>query len=178
MRTGSIRTPAVLSADPLVLVPGGSRIPWPPNDDRFTAEAKRALVLAQQEAVRLAHNHVGPVHLLAGIACADQGVGAHALRELGVTSDGTRHALDLLMPSRGAALAPNEITLTPRAQRVLDISIDESRQRGRPSTASEDLLLALVNEGEHFSKELLRALDIEADAVRKKMAELVDPPGA
>ena len=178
MRTGSIRMPAVLSEDPLRLVPGGSRIPWPPSDDRFTDEAKRALVLAQDEAVRLAHNHVGPVHLLAGIACADQGVGAQALRELGVTSDRTRRALDSLMPSRATALAPDDITLTPRAQRVLDISIAESHQRRRPSAASEDLLLALMNEGEHFSKELLRALDIEADAVRKKLAELVDPRGA
>jgi len=82
------------------------------------------------------------------------------------------------MPSRATALAPDDITLTPRAQRVLDISIGESRRRGRPSAASEDLLLALMNEGEHFSKELLRALDIEADAVRKKLAELVDPRGA
>jgi ATP-dependent Clp protease ATP-binding subunit ClpC len=155
-----------------VLVPGGPSIPWPPSDDRFSAEAKVILALAQEEAVRVGANHLGPVHLLAGIACADQGLGARTLRDLGVTSDGTRRALAVLMDSGGTRLAPDEITLTPRAQRVLDISVGRSRQRGRPSAGSEDVLLALVDEGEHFATQLLRALNIEPETVRHKLLDL------
>ena len=172
MPGGSIRTPLVFSRDPLVLAPGGSSIPWPPTDDHVTAEAKVILALAQEEAVRLGHNHLGPVHLLAGIACADQGPGVRTLRELGVTADGTRRALALLMGSGGTALAPDQITLTPRAQRVLDIAVGRSRQQGRTSAGSEDVLLALVDEGEHFATQLLRALNIEPETVRRKLLEL------
>jgi ATP-dependent Clp protease ATP-binding subunit ClpC len=172
MRGGSIRTPAAQGRDPLVLVPGGPSIPWPPSDDRFTAEAKIILALAQEEAMRVGANHLGPVHLLAGMACADQGLGARAVRELGVTSDGARRALASLMGSAGARLAPDDITLAPRAQRVLEIAIGRSRQRGRSSAASEDLLLALVDEGEHFTTQLLRALNIDPDTVRQKLLEL------
>ncbi len=149
-------------------------MPWPPSGDRFTADAKLALAFAQDEAVRLAHNHVGPVHLLVGVACADEGIGSLALRELGVTSDQTREALASLMASGHTRVAPNEITLIPRAQRVLDIASSRSRQRGEPSTTSEHLLLALIDEGEHFTAQLLRALGIAPDAVRKKLLEFVD----
>jgi len=172
----SIRTPAIQSRDPLTLVPGGPAIPWPPSGDRFTAEAKVALTLAQDEAVRLAHNHIGPVHLLVGIASADQGIGTVALRQLGVTSEGTRDALASLMGSGDTPTAPDEVTIIPRAQRVLDIALGHSRRRGAPSTASEDVLLALIDEGEHFTTQLLRALGVESDAVRKKLLELSTKP--
>jgi ATP-dependent Clp protease ATP-binding subunit ClpA len=170
----SIRTPAIQSRDPLVLVPGGPPIPWPPDDGRFTAEAKLGLAFAQDESVRLAHNHVGPVHLLVGIACADEGIGSLALRELGVSADGTRNALASLMGSGPMPIAPGEITLILRAQRVLDIAVGRSRQRGKSSAASEDVLLALIDEGEHFTTQLMRALGIEPDAVRKRLLELID----
>jgi ATP-dependent Clp protease ATP-binding subunit ClpA len=83
-----------------------------------------------------------------------------------------RHALGSLMGSSGAPLAPDEITLSPRAQRVLDISIHRSRQRGGPSAASEDLLLALIDEREHFTSQILRALNIQPEAVRTKLLDL------
>jgi ATP-dependent Clp protease ATP-binding subunit ClpC len=170
----SIRRPAIQSRDPLTLVPGGPAMPWPPSGDTFTAEAKLALALAQDEAARLAHNHVGPVHLLVGIACADQGAGGLVLRQLGVTPQGTQDALASLMGSGATPTAPDEITITPRAQRVLDIAIGRSAERGERSAASEDVLLALIQESEHITTQLLRATGVEPDVVRKKVLELVD----
>jgi ATP-dependent Clp protease ATP-binding subunit ClpC len=158
----------------LTLVPGGPAIPWPPRDDRFAADAKLALAFAQDEAARLHHNHVGPVHLMVGVACATEGIASVALRELGVTSDRTRYALASVMGRSQSPVLPDEITLTPRAQRVLDISVARSRQRGQSSAASEDLLLAIVEEREHFTTQLLRALSTEPDAVRQRLLELID----
>ena len=170
----SIRRPAIQSGAPLTLVPGGPAMPWPPSGDTFTAEAKLALAVAQDEAARLAHNHVGPVHLLVGIACADQGAGSLVLRQLGVTAQGTRDALAFLMGSGGTPTAPGEVTIIPRAQRVLDVAIGRSAQRGEPSAGSEDVLLALIQEGEHITTQLLRAVGVEPDLVRKRVLELVD----
>lgn len=154
-------------------------MPWPPSGDQFSAEAKRAFSLAQDEAVRLAHNHVGPVHLFVGIACAAEGLG-HALGEIGVTPQASRDALASVMGTGETRLPPDEVTLIPHAQRVLDIAIGRSRQRRAPSAGSEDVLLALIDEGEHFTAELLRTIAVAPDAVRRTALEWIDRgrPGA
>ena len=174
-----IRRPAIQSRDPLTLVPGGPAMPWPPSGDQFSAESKRAFSLAQDEAVRLAHNHVGPVHLFVGIACAAEGLG-HALGEIGITPQASRDALAAMMGSGETPMPPGEITLIPHTQRVLDIAIGRSRQRGAPSAGSEDLLLGLIDEGEHFTTKLLRAIGVAPDAVRRTALEWIDRgrPGA
>jgi ATP-dependent Clp protease ATP-binding subunit ClpC len=147
---------------------------WPPGDDLFTADAKLGLARAQDEAVRLAHNHVGPVHLLVGIVCADAGLGGRALRELGANSDRTRDALASLMGHGETRIAPDEVTLIPRSQRVLDLAMGRSRQRGERSAASEDVLLALLDEDEHFTTQLLRTVGIDPADIRTRVQELMD----
>lgn len=163
--------PAVQSRDPLTLVPGGAAMPWPPRGNRFSTQAQRALARAQDEAVRLLHNHVGPVHLLAGIGCADAGVGTEVLRDLGASAERVREALTSVMARGEEPFAPEDITLIPHAQRVLDLAVARSRKRGQSSATSEDLLFALVEEHEHFTTQLLGALGLEPSAIRQRLLD-------
>src|SRR5688500_14258722 len=93
----SIRTAAIRSRDPLVLVPGGPAMPWPPQDNRLTDRTREALRFAQDEAAALNHNHVGPVHLLAGLFHEGDGAAASVFRDLGVRPEQALAALADLM---------------------------------------------------------------------------------
>src|SRR5688572_32855535 len=86
MTERSIRMPFIKSRDPFVMVPGGASIPWPPQDDQYTDQAKRALAFAQDEAARLNHNHIGEVHILVGAVRVEDGLPARIFADLGVTS--------------------------------------------------------------------------------------------
>jgi ATP-dependent Clp protease ATP-binding subunit ClpA len=165
------------SRDPLVLRPGGASVPWPPQDDRLAQDAKRALSSAQDEAARLDHNHIGPVHLLMGLVCEGEGLAARTLAELGVTSEGARAALESTMGRSAEPIAASDITVTPRAQRVIDMAKYGSRRLGHDTTATEHLLLALIDENEHFTRRLLDALGVDQDNVRTRtLAHVRVPP--
>lgn len=157
--------------------PGGRSIPWPPEDDRLADGTKRALALAQDEAARLGHNHVGPLHLLMGLVPESEGVAAETLAALGVTLDRARQGLATTMGRSEGGIDAADITLVPRAQRVIEMAMYESRRLGRATTATEHLLLALLYEKETLSMRLLDALGVDAEEVRvRTLSQLAVPP--
>jgi ATP-dependent Clp protease ATP-binding subunit ClpA len=158
--------------------PGGPEIPWPPQSDRFTDEAKRALAFAQDEAAGLNHNHVGPVHLLVGLVREGEGGAARTFAELGLTHDRARTALASIMGQGEAPIAASDITLTPRAQRVMEMAGHESRRLGHPRTGTEHLLLAIAHEGEAFSSRLLESVGVDPKAVPARVLQELHVPAS
>lgn len=156
--------------------PGGQSIPWPPQDERLADDLKRALASAQDEAARLDHNHIGPLHLLVGVISERDGLAARTLSDLGITPERAREALESTMSRGDAAFAAEDITVTPRAQRVIDVARYESRRLAHPRAASEHLLLALLYEKEGFTMRFLEALRIDQDDLRSRtLAHLAVP---
>jgi ATP-dependent Clp protease ATP-binding subunit ClpC len=163
----TIRTPRVASRDPLVLLPGGTSTRWPPPE-RFAPDAEQALLLAQDVAARQGHNHLGPVHVLVGIAEEMAGRGGKILRDLGVTKERAEAALVKVAGRGDTGYDAEEITLIPRAQRVLDFAQLNAQRRGGNTTDTEDLLRAIIDEREHLATELLRELGLSGETVRAK----------
>jgi ATP-dependent Clp protease ATP-binding subunit ClpA len=173
---GSIRMPAIASRDPFVMTPGGPSIPWPPQDDRFTDGAKRALGFAQDEAARLGHNHVGPPHILVGLAREKDGLAARGFADLGITLDRMRTAFASVMGRGEAPIAPSDITLIPSGKNVLERAIHESRRLGHSSVGTEHLLLALVRERQGFTSTILGSLSVDRDELRTRILGMMPVP--
>jgi ATP-dependent Clp protease ATP-binding subunit ClpA len=168
--------PLIKRRDPFVMVPGGRSVPWPPNDDRITDQAKQALVFAQEEAARLDHNHIGPVHLLVGAGRVEGGLAARVFGDLGVTIKQVREAFASTMGRGESSIEASDITLTPRAEKVMQMAMYETLRLGHPRTGPEHLLLASAREGDHFTAQLLASLGLEPQKVRETiLAELAVP---
>ena len=114
---------------------------------RFTEGARRAVVLAQEEARRLNHNYVGTEHLLLGLLRDEDGVAATALHTLGVSFDAVRMEVERIIGVGTEPPGP-QLPFTPRAKEVLEMSLREARQLGNDSIGSEHLLLGMLREGE------------------------------
>ena len=169
--------PFIQSRDPFVMVPGGASIPWPPQDDQYTAQAKRALAFAQDEAARLDHNHIGAVHILVGAVRVEEGLPARVFADLGVTIDHLREALTSTMGRSESPIDASDITLTPHGKNMMERAIHESRRLVHPAAGPEHLLLAVVREPEHFSTPLLALLELDPAEVRRRiLAQMRVPP--
>jgi ATP-dependent Clp protease ATP-binding subunit ClpA len=169
--------PFIKSRDPFVMVPGGASIPWPPEDDQYTDQAKRALAFAQDEAARLDHNHIGPVHILVGTVSVDDGLAARVFADLGVTVDRLREALESMMGRSESPIDASDITLIPSAKNIMERAVYESRRLVHPAAGPEHLLLAAVREPEHFSTSVLASLELDPSEVRRRiLAQMRVPP--
>jgi len=168
--------PFIQSRNPFVMVPGGASIPWPPQDDQFTDQAKRALVFAQDEAARLNHNHIGAVHILVGAVSVEDGLPARIFADLGVTIDHLRGALTKTMGRSESPIDASDITLTPLGKNMMERAVHESRRLVHPAAGPEHLLLAVVREPEHFSTLLLASLELEPAEVRRRILALMRVP--
>ena len=159
------------------MVPGGASIPWPPQDDHYTGEAKRALAFAQDEAARLNHNHIGAVHILVGAVRVEEGLPARIFADLGVTIDQLRDALTATMGRSESPIEASDITLTPHGKNMMERAVHESRRLVHPAAGPEHLLLAVVREPEHFSTPLLASLELDPAEVRRRiLAQMRVPP--
>ncbi|MFB7723986.1 MULTISPECIES: Clp protease N-terminal domain-containing protein [unclassified Nocardia] len=138
--------------------------------DRFSPQARRIVILAQEEALGFDHNYIGTEHLLLGLLRDDDGVAARILADLGISLDAVRGRVGELI-GRGTAAASGHIPFTPRARRVLEISFYESKDLGQNEIRPEHLLLGLVVEGEGVAAQVLRAMDADADRVRARVLE-------
>jgi ATP-dependent Clp protease ATP-binding subunit ClpA len=177
MTERSIRMPFIKSRDPFVMVPGGASIPWPPQDDQYTEQAKRALAFAQDEAARLNHNHIGAVHILVGAARVEHGLPKRVFADLGVTIDRLLDALTSTMGRSESPIDASDITLTPYGKNMMERAVHESRRLVHPAAGPEHLVLAVVREPEHFSTQLLASLELNAAEVRGRiLAHMRVPP--
>ena len=125
--------------------------------DKFTERARKVLQLAQEEAQRFNHNYIGTEHLLLGLVREGEGVAAKVLANLGVELNKVRSAVEFII-GRGDRTVTGDIGLTPRAKKVIELSVDEARRLNHHYIGTEHLLLGLVREGEGIAAGVLESL--------------------
>ncbi|WP_010534270.1 ATP-dependent Clp protease ATP-binding subunit [Brachybacterium squillarum] len=138
--------------------------------ERFTDRARRVVVLAQDEARLLNHNYIGTEHILLGLIHENEGVGAKALEALGVTLDAVREQVRDII-GEGNQTPSGHIPFTPRAKKVLELSLREALQLGHNYIGTEHILLGLLREGEGTAVKVLSRLKAEPAAVRQEVIE-------
>jgi ATP-dependent Clp protease ATP-binding subunit ClpA len=149
--------------------------------ERFTDRARRALVLAQEEARLLNHSFIGTEHILLGLINEGEGVAAEALAALGISLEGVRKKVEETIGMSGSA-PMDPVPFTPRAKKVLELSLREALQLGHRYIGTEHLLLGLVREGEGVAATVLVSLGAELPRVRQVVITLIsgkqEPYGA
>ena len=136
--------------------------------DKFTERARKVLQLAQEEAQRFNHNYIGTEHLLLGLVREGEGVAAKVLANLGVELNKVRSAVEFII-GRGDRPVTGDIGLTPRAKKVIELSVDEARRLNHHYIGTEHLLLGLVREGEGIAAGVLESLGVSLDKVRSQV---------
>ena len=147
--------------------------------ERFTPRARRVVVLAQQEARRLDHNYIGTEHILLGLIHEGQGVAAKALESLGISLDAVRQQVEEII-GRGQQAPSGHIPFTPRAKKVLELSLREAQQLGHEYIGTEHILLGLIREGDGVAAQALVQLGANLNRVRQQVIQLISgqqPPG-
>jgi ATP-dependent Clp protease ATP-binding subunit ClpC len=152
--------------------------------ERFTEKAIKVIMLAQEEARRLGHNFVGTEQILLGLIGEGTGVAAKVLKSMGVNLKDARIEVEKII-GRGSGFVAVEIPFTPRAKRVLELSLEEARQLGHNYIGTEHLLLGLIREGEGVAARVLENLGVDLVKVRTQVirmlgetAEVSTTPGA
>ena len=140
--------------------------------DKFTERARRVLTLAQEEAQRFNHNYIGTEHLLLGLVREGDGVAAKVLANLGVELNKVRSAVEFII-GRGDRAVLGEIGLTPRAKKVIELSVDEARRLNHHYIGTEHLLLGLVREGEGIAAGVLESLGVNLERVRAETTRIL-----
>jgi ATP-dependent Clp protease ATP-binding subunit ClpC len=140
--------------------------------ERFTEKAIKVVMLAQEEARSLGHNFVGTEQILLGLIGESTGIAAKVLKSLGVTLKAARDEVEKII-GRGSGFVAVEIPFTPRAKRVLEISLDEARQLGHNYIGTEHILLGLLREGEGLAARVLESIGAEPSKIRSQVVKMV-----
>jgi ATP-dependent Clp protease ATP-binding subunit ClpC len=130
------------------------------------------VVLAQDEARALKHNYIGTEHLLLGLLREEDGVGAHVLESLHVTSDGVHAQVGRIVGS-GEEVTTGQIPFTPRAKKVLELSLREALFLGHNHIGTEHILLGLVREGDGVAMRILQDFQLDADKIREAVIRMI-----
>jgi len=136
--------------------------------ERFTEKAIKVIMLAQEEARRLGHNFVGTEQILLGLIGENTGAGSKVLKSMGVNLKDARIEVENFI-GRGSGFVAVEIPFTPRAKRVLELSLEEARQLGHNYIGTEHLLLGLIKEGEGVATRVLENLNVDLSKVRSQI---------
>ena len=140
--------------------------------ERFTDEASRVVVLAQEEARLLSHNYIGTEHLLLGLIHQGEGVAAKALESLGISLEVARAQVEEIK-GQGQQAPSGRVPFTPRAKKVLELSLREALQLGNSYIDTEHILLGLVREGEGVAAQVLVKLGADFNRVRQQVIRLL-----
>jgi ATP-dependent Clp protease ATP-binding subunit ClpC len=141
---------------------------------RFTERAQKVLALAQEEAVRLGHNNIGTEHILLGLVREGEGIAAKALTGLGLSLEKIQDEVESLI-GRGQE-QPINIAYTPRAKKVIELSMDEARKLGHTYVGTEHILLGLIREGEGVAARVLNNLGVSLNKARQQVLQLLGSP--
>ena len=151
--------------------------------ERFTDRARRVVVLAQEEARLLNHNYIGTEHILLGLIHEGEGVAAKALESLGISLEAVRQQVEEII-GQGGSSPSGHIPFTPRAKKVLELSLREALQLGHNYIGTEHILLGLIREGEGVAAQVLVKLGADLSRVRQQVIQLLSgyqgsgaPPG-
>ncbi|WP_314139805.1 ATP-dependent Clp protease ATP-binding subunit, partial [uncultured Plantibacter sp.] len=140
--------------------------------ERFTDRARRVVVLAQEEAKMLNHNYIGTEHILLGLIHEGEGVAAKALESLGISLDAVREQVTDIIGT-GQQQPTGHIPFTPRAKKVLELSLREALQLGHNYIGTEHILLGLIREGEGVAAQVLVKLGADLNRVRQQVIQLL-----
>src|SRR6188474_924822 len=140
--------------------------------ERFTDRARRVVVLAQEEAKMLNHNYIGTEHILLGLIHEGEGVAAKALESLGISLDAVREQVQDII-GQGQQQPTGHIPFTPRAKKVLELSLREALQLGHSYIGTEHILLGLIREGEGVAAQVLHKLGADLNRVRQQVIQLL-----
>jgi ATP-dependent Clp protease ATP-binding subunit ClpC len=147
--------------------------------ERFTDRARRVVVLAQEEAQMLNHNYIGTEHLLLGLVHEGEGVAAKAMESMGISLEAIRSQVEEII-GQGQAAPTGHIPFTPRAKKVLELSLREALQLGHNYIGTEHILLGLIREGEGVAAQVLQKLGADLNRVRQQVIQLLgghyEPP--
>lgn len=138
---------------------------------RFTERAQKVLALAQEEALRLGHNNIGTEHILLGLVREGEGIAAKALQALGLGSEKIQKEVESLI-GRGQEMSQT-IHYTPRAKKVIELSMDEARKLGHSYVGTEHILLGLIREGEGVAARVLNNLGVSLNKARQQVLQLL-----
>ena len=140
--------------------------------ERFTDRARRVVVLAQEEARMLNHNYIGTEHILLGLIHEGEGVAAKALESLAISLEGVRQQVEEII-GQGQQAPSGHIPFTPRAKKVLELSLREALQLGHNYIGTEHILLGLIREGEGVAAQVLVKLGADLNRVRQQVIQLL-----
>ena len=140
--------------------------------ERFTDRARRVVVLAQEEARTLDHDYIGTEHILLGLIREGDGYAARSLESLGISLDAVRQQVQEII-GRGQQAPSGHIPFTPRAKKVLELSLRESLQLGHNYIGTEHMLLGLLREGDGVAAQVLVRLGADLDRVREQVIQLL-----
>jgi ATP-dependent Clp protease ATP-binding subunit ClpC len=141
--------------------------------ERFTDRARRVVVLAQEESQRLSHNYIGTEHLLLGLLAEQDGVAARALESLNVTLTAAREQVEEII-GLGQQKPHGHIPFTPRAKKILELSLREALTMGSEVIDTQHLLLGLIDEGDGVGAQILQRLGATAQDVQETVARLIN----
>ena len=140
--------------------------------ERFTDRARRVVVLAQEEARMLTHNYIGTEHILLGLIHEGDGIAAKALESLGISLEAVRAQVEEII-GQGQQAPSGHIPFTPRAKKVLELSLREALQLGHNYIGTEHILLGLIREGEGVAAQVLLKLGADLNRVRQQVIQLL-----
>src|SRR5450631_2948271 len=140
--------------------------------ERFTDRARRVVVLAQEEARMLNHNYIGTEYILLGLIHEGEGVAAKALESLGISLEAVRQQVEEII-GQGQQAPSGHIPFTPRAKKVLELSLREALQLGHNYIGTEHILLGLIREGEGVAAQVLVKLGADLNRVRQQVIQLL-----
>jgi ATP-dependent Clp protease ATP-binding subunit ClpC len=140
--------------------------------ERSTDRARRVVVLAQEEARLLNHNYIGTEHILLGLLHEGRGVAANALQSLGISLEAVRRQVEGII-GQGQQAPSGHIPFTPRAKKVLELSLREAHQLGHDYIGTEHVLLGLIREGQGVAAQVLVRLGADLNQVRQQVIQLL-----
>lgn len=140
--------------------------------ERFTDRARRVVVLAQEEARMLNHNYIGTEHILLGLIHEGEGVAAKALESMGISLEAVREQVEEII-GQGQTAPAGHIPFTPRARKVLELSLREALQLGHNYIGTEHILLGLIREGDGVAAQVLQKLGADLPNVRQQVIQLL-----
>jgi ATP-dependent Clp protease ATP-binding subunit ClpC len=137
--------------------------------ERLTEQARQTIVLAQDEARALRHDYIGTEHILLGLLREQEGIAARALQTLGVELEAARAQVARIIGRGDEPAVDGQIPFTPRAKKVLELSLREALAMGQDRTGTEHVLLGLARENQGVANEILRELGVEAQMIRAEV---------
>ena len=141
--------------------------------NRFTERARKVVILAKEEAKRFNHDYIGTEHLLLGLIREGEGVASAVLQNTGLSLDKIRLEIEKLVQPGPATVVSGDIPFTPRAKRVIELSMEAARSLGHNYIGTEHLLLGLLREGEGVAAQVLLSLGLDLNKVRSEVLELL-----